>query len=115
MSIIPARTLSKIVQIGVPERRTHCRPAPSAPRRPTATVLLLGPFRDAAYVRQHVAFVVRESAEKGEEHIIRNLLSIRHKLEVMGIDRRAIDREVDRIEGAVRAELWRQVLLPEPR
>ena len=81
--------------------------------RPTATVLLKRPFRDAAYIRRHVSYVVKESAEQGEQHIIRNLLSIRRKLDEMGLDREVIDRETREIEAAVRAELWRQILLPE--
>ena len=81
--------------------------------RPTAKVLLKRPFRDAAYIRTHVSYVVKESAEQGEQHIIRNLLSIRRKLDEMELDREIIEREMREIEAAVRAELWRQILTPE--
>lgn len=78
-----------------------------------AKVLLLnGRFRDAAYVRRHVAFVVGLDAERGEQHVQRNLDAIRRRLDELGVDRDDADREVRTIEGAVRAEIWRQVLLP---
>jgi hypothetical protein len=103
----------------VKEARHKLQPA-SAPRdarlhvdiaRPTAKVLLKRPFRDAVYIRGHVAYVVKESAERGEQHIVRNLISIRRKLDAMGLDRDVVDREMREIESAVRAELWRQIIL----
>jgi hypothetical protein len=78
---------------------------------PKATVLLKRPFRDAAYIRRHVSYVVKEDAERGEWHIRRNLSIIRRKLDEMGLDPAVVDREVRDIEAAVRAELWRQVIL----
>ena len=81
---------------------------------PGAKVMLLpGKFRGAGYIRTHVAGVVEMGAEKGERHIVRNLAIIRDRLEELGIDEPAIAAELRRIEGAVRAELWRQILLPE--
>ncbi|WP_316185866.1 MULTISPECIES: DUF6074 family protein [unclassified Bradyrhizobium] len=80
---------------------------------PRAKVLLLpGRFRDAAYICRHVEFVLTRPAEQGEQHIQRNLNAVRRTLEEMGVDQDAIKAEVQRIEAAVRAELWRQVLLP---
>jgi hypothetical protein len=81
--------------------------------RPTAKVLLKRPFRDAAYIRRHVSYVVKEGSAQGEHHIVRNLLSIRRKLDEMGLGQEVIDREMREIEAAVRAELWRQILTPE--
>ncbi|SRR5258708_36410569 len=87
--------------------RLHIHIAP-----PTAKILLLrGRFRDANYVRTHVGYVVDMGAERGEQHIIRNLISIRRKLDAMGLDRDVVDREMREIESAVRAELWRQIIL----
>ncbi|WP_029084333.1 DUF6074 family protein [Bradyrhizobium sp. th.b2] len=81
---------------------------------PTAKVFLLpGHFRDAAYVRRHVEFVLTRSAEQGEQHVRRNLGAIRMTLEEMGIDDGAIQAELRTIEAAVRAEIWKQVLLPD--
>jgi hypothetical protein len=89
--------------------RLHIHIAP-----PRAKVLLLrGRFRDAAYVRTHVGYVVDMGAERGEQHIVRNLDCIRRNLDEMGVDRNVIDQEVRSIEAAVRAELWRQILLPD--
>lgn len=95
------------------ERKSESQiiPVKLVPR--SATVLLKRPFRDAAYVRRHVGYVVAESAEQGEQHIVRNLLSIRRRLNEMGLDRDVVDREIRDIESAVRAELWRQILLPD--
>jgi Family of unknown function (DUF6074) len=111
---------SAVAQL-VREARHKLRPA-SAPRDarlhvqiapPVAKVLLLrGRFRDANYIRTHVGYVVDMGAERGEQHIVRNLACIRRNLEEMGVDRDVIDREVRSIEAAVRAELWRQILLP---
>lgn len=83
---------------------------------PTAKVMLLpGRFRDATHVRRHVEFVLTRSAEQGEQQVRRNLRALRRTLEEMGVDRNAIDAEVRRVEAAVRAELWRQVLTPDGR
>lgn len=108
--------LTRLVQ----EARRKLAPAPRSeePRlhinieRPTARVLLKRPYRDAAYVRTHVGYVVDMGAERGEAHIVRNLNCIRQNLEEMGIDGNIVDQEVRSIEAAVRAELWRQILLP---
>jgi hypothetical protein len=89
--------------------RLHIHIAP-----PMAKVLLLqGRFRDAAYVRRHVEYVLSRDAEQGEQHVRRNLGAIRRTLEEMGVDKKAIDAEVRAIEAAVRAEIWRQVLTPD--
>jgi hypothetical protein len=89
--------------------RLHVHIAP-----PTAKVFLLpGRFRDAAYVKRHVAYVLTRGAEQGETHIAQNLNCIRQNLEEMGIDSDVIDQEVRSIAAAVRAELWRQVLTPD--
>lgn len=80
---------------------------------PKAKVMVLpGRFRDDAYVRRHVEFVIRLDAERGEAHVRRNLDAIRRRLDELGVDREDADREVRIIEGRVRAEIWRQVLLP---
>jgi hypothetical protein len=80
---------------------------------PKAKVLLLpGHFRSAEHIKRHVAYVLTRDAEQGEQHIHRNLRAIRRTLQELGVDQEAIENEVRRIEGAVRAELWRQVLLP---
>jgi hypothetical protein len=80
---------------------------------PKATIMLLpGRFRDAAYVQRHVEFVLSRSAEQGEQHVRRNLNALRRNLEDMGVDKIAIEAEVRRVEAAVRAEIWKQVLLP---
>jgi Family of unknown function (DUF6074) len=75
-------------------------------------MLLPGHFRGAAYVRGHVAYVLTRDAEQGEQHVQRNLNAIRRTLEEMGVEQDAIDAEVRTIEAAVRAEMWRRVLLP---
>jgi hypothetical protein len=80
--------------------------------RPAAKVLLKRPFRNAAYIRRHVASVLKQDAERGEQHILRNLLCIRRNPEDMAVDQDVIDQEIRSIEAAVRAELWRQILLP---
>jgi Family of unknown function (DUF6074) len=81
---------------------------------PGAKVRLLpGHFRDAGYIRGHVEHVLSRSAEQGEAHVRRNLRCIRGNLEAMGVNRPEIDAEIRRIEAAVRAEIWRQVLLPD--
>lgn len=110
-------TKSAIISVVRDARRAIAPEASSTAERgftgPKAKVLLLpGRFRDAAYVRRHVAFVVGLDAERGEQHVQRNLDAIRRRLDEIGIDREAIDAEVRSIEGAVRAELWRQILLP---
>ena len=92
------------------------KPDPELPVRidlPGAKVMLLpGRFRDAAYIKTHVEYVLSRPAEIGEAHVINNLRCIRQNLEAIGISRPEIDAEVRRIEGAVRAEIWRQVLFP---
>ncbi|MCK1456674.1 hypothetical protein IVB36_38795 [Bradyrhizobium sp. 35] len=81
---------------------------------PKAKVMLLpGRFRGADYIKRHVEFVLTRSAEQGEQHVQRNLRALRRTLAEMGVDREAIDAEVRRVEAAVRAELWRQVLTPD--
>ncbi|MCK1474904.1 MULTISPECIES: DUF6074 family protein [unclassified Bradyrhizobium] len=80
--------------------------------RQAKVILLPGRFRDAAYVRRHVEFVLTRPAEQGEQHVRRNLSALRKNLEDMGVDQIAIDVEVRRVEAAVRAEIWKQVLLP---
>jgi hypothetical protein len=104
---------------GAAGRQTAC-PRSEPPRLPVrvdmpgARVMLLpGHFRHAEYVRQHVEHVLSRSAEQGEAHVRRNLRCIRENLEAMGVSRPEIDAEIRRIEGAVRAEIWRQVLLPD--
>ncbi|MDH2341500.1 DUF6074 family protein [Bradyrhizobium sp. SSUT77] len=74
--------------------------------------LLPGRFRGAEYVKRHVAFVVGLDAERGEQHVQRNLDAIRRRLAEIGVDRDDADREVRTIEAAVRREIWQQVLLP---
>lgn len=76
-------------------------------------IVLPGKFRGPEYIQTHVSYVVRMSAEKGEQHIVRNLSAIEDKLRELGIDEPTIAAELRSIEGAVRAEMWRQVLLPE--
>jgi Family of unknown function (DUF6074) len=81
---------------------------------PRAKVRILpGRFRGAKYIRTHVSYVVGMGAEKGEQHIARNLGAIEHTLKDMGVDEQEIVDELRRIESAVRAELWRQVLTPD--
>ncbi|MCK1424605.1 hypothetical protein IVA96_15710 [Bradyrhizobium sp. 159] len=80
--------------------------------QPKKVVLLPGRFRDEAYVRRHVEFVLSLDAERGEAHVQRNLLAIRRVLDELGVDPADADREVRNIEGRVRAELWKQVLTP---
>src|SRR4051794_24806379 len=73
---------------------------------PKAKVLLLpGRFRGAEHIKRHVAYVLTRDAEQGEQHIHRNLRAIRRTLQEMGVEQKAIEDEVGRIEGAVRAEL----------
>jgi|ERR1700722_13381991 hypothetical protein len=80
---------------------------------PKAKVRLLpGHFRDAAYVRRHVSYVIAMDAERGEQHVQRNLDAIRRRLDEMGIGPQDADREVRTIEAAVRREIWQRVLLP---
>lgn len=88
------------------------RSSPEQPRPKAKVLLLPGRFRDAAYVRRHVAFVVGLDAERGEQHVQRNLDAIRRRLDEMGVGKLDAHREVRSIEGAVRAEIWRQVLTP---
>jgi hypothetical protein len=82
---------------------------------PSAKVLLKRPFRDDAYVRRHVSYVVRMEPGAGERHVQANLESIQRKLEAMRLAPDVIAREMRDTEARVRAELWRQVLLPEDR
>ncbi|WJR74914.1 DUF6074 family protein [Bradyrhizobium sp. NP1] len=80
---------------------------------PKAKVMLLpGRFRGSDYIKRHVEYVLTRDAEQGEQHVRRNLGAIRRTLEEMGVDQAAIDAEVRSIESSVRAEIWRQVLLP---
>ncbi|MGY4355540.1 hypothetical protein ACVWZR_004586 [Bradyrhizobium sp. i1.3.1] len=80
---------------------------------PKAKVMLLpGRFRGAEYVKRHVAFVVGLDAERGEQHVQRNLDAIRRRLAEIGVDRDDADREVRTIEAAVRREIWQRILLP---
>src|SRR4051812_37385739 len=110
--------LSAVIRL-VKEARHKVQPAraPKDPRlhvhiaSPGAKVLLLqGRFRDDAYVRRHVAYVLTRDAEQGEQHVLRNLRAIRRTLQEMGVDADDADRELRSIEAKVRAELWRQVL-----
>jgi hypothetical protein len=111
------KSLARLVH----ETRRELAPEPrrEAPRLPVkidlpgAKVLLKRPYRDAAYVKRHVAYVLTRGAEQGETHIAQNLNCIRQNLEEMGIDSDVIDQEVRSIAAAVRAELWRQVLTPD--
>ncbi|WP_219680833.1 DUF6074 family protein [Bradyrhizobium canariense] len=81
-----------------------------APRR--AKILLLpGHFRGAADVKRHVDFVLTLDAERGEQHVQRNLRALRRTLDELAVERATAEREVRRFEGTVRAELWRRVLL----
>jgi hypothetical protein len=83
---------------------------------PRAKVMLLpGRFRGAEHVKHHVDYVLTLNAERGEQHVRRNLKALRRTLEEMGADDRDIDAELGRFEGAVRAEIWRRVLLPDDR
>jgi hypothetical protein len=100
-------------------------PTAIAPARPAAVLkvkiaepgakvfLLPGKFRGADYIKMHVEGVVEMGAEQGERHIWRNLRAIEDKLRAMGVDQASIAAELRRIEGQVRAELWRQILLPD--
>lgn len=81
-----------------------------APRK--AKILLLpGLFRGVGHVRRHVDFVLTLDAERGEQHVQRNLRALRRTLDELGVDPTTAEHEVRRFEGAVRAELWRRVLL----
>jgi len=94
-----------------PVRRLHEQQLPVRVDMPGAKVMLLpGKYRDAAYVQRHVEHVLSRPADQGEAHVLRNLRCIRQDLEAMGIGPAEIAKEVCRIEGAVRAEIWRQVL-----
>jgi hypothetical protein len=116
--MIEKATVTRLVQqarhklqpaIAPRDPRLHIHIAP-----PRAKVLLIrGRYRDAAYVKRHVAYVLTRGAEQGETHIAQNLNCIRQNLEKMGIDSDVIDQEVRSIAAAVRAELWRQVLTPD--
>ncbi|MFZ5712961.1 MAG: DUF6074 family protein [Bradyrhizobium sp.] len=80
-----------------------------APRR--AKILLLpGHFRGADDVKRHVNFVLTLDAERGEQHVQRNLRALRRTLDEMGVEAVTAEREIRRFEGAVRAELWHRVL-----
>ena len=70
--------------------------------RKAKVLLLPGRFRDAAYVRRHVAFVVGLDAERGEAHVQRNLDAIRRRLNDSASTGADADREVRSIEAAVR-------------
>jgi hypothetical protein len=61
---------------------------------PKASVLVFRPFRNDVYIKRHVSYVVKESAEQGERHIARNLASIRSKLEAMGLDHESVEDEM---------------------
>jgi len=114
----------KAVSRAVREARREVAPAdPVGPKgdprlhvhiaSPTAKVMLLpGRFRGADFIKSHVAYVLARDAERGEQHVRRNLRAIRRTLEAMGVDQGAIDAEVRSVESAVRREIWRQVLLP---
>lgn len=92
------------------ERRS---PASCPHRRAEGEGLTLpGRFRDAAYIKRHVEFVLTRPAEQGEQHVREKLNAIRRTLDEIGVDHFTIDAEVRRIEAKVRAELWRQVLTP---
>jgi hypothetical protein len=112
------KSLARLVH----EAKRELAPAPrrAAPRLPikidlpgAKVFLLRGRYRDAAYVKRHVAYVLTRGAEQGETHIAQNLNCIRQNLQEMGIDSDVIDQEVRSIAAAVRAELWRQVLTPD--
>jgi len=93
---------------GPEKHRPHVRNA-----EPKSRVLLLrGRFRGAEYIKRHVSYVVAMDADRGEQHVQRNLDAIRRRLDEMGIDRDDANREIRSIESAVRAEIWRQTLLP---
>jgi hypothetical protein len=74
-------------------------------------VPLPGHFRGADHVRRHVDYVLTCDAERGEQHVQRNLRAIRRTLDELGVDQDAAEREVKWFEAAVRSELWRRVLL----
>lgn len=115
--------ISALAMYGLPFAMT--RPTETSARRAAATLkvkiaepgakvfLLPGTFRGADYIKMHVEGVVEMGAEQGERHIWRNLRAIEDKLRAMGVDQASIAAELRRIEGQVRAELWRQILLPD--
>jgi hypothetical protein len=109
-------TLARLARDARPGAATPAHRAyePRLPVRvdlPGAKVMLLkGRYRGAEYVRVHVEHVLSRPADQGEAHVLRNLRCIRQNLEAIGVSQAEIDAEVRRIEGAVRAEIWRQVL-----
>lgn len=81
---------------------------------PGAKVFLLqGRYRHADYIARHVAYVLSRPADVGEAHVLRNLLAIRRSLLEIGVSEKQADAELQIIHSRVRAEMWRQVLLPE--
>ncbi|WFU44116.1 DUF6074 family protein [Bradyrhizobium sp. CB82] len=80
-------------------------------QRKAKILLLPGRFRGADHVKRHVDFVLTLDAERGEQHVQRNLRALRRTLDELGVTPATAEREVRRFEGAVRAELWRRVLL----
>lgn len=110
---------AQIARIG---RRAIGRAAPNRePARlpvkvdlPGAKVLLLnGHYRHADYIARHVAHVLSRPADIGEAHVLRNLQAIRRSLLEIGVSEKQADAELEIIHSRVRAEMWRQVLLPE--
>lgn len=81
---------------------------------PGAKVFLLqGRYRHADYIARHVAHVLSRPADIGEAHVVRNLQAIRRSLLEIGVTEDQADAELQIIHSRVRAEIWRQVLLPD--
>lgn len=69
--------------------------------------------RRASFVRKHANMISKMSPLLGEEHLRRQL-----KIQADTMARRCIPsdriaKELRALENAIRAELWRRVLLPE--
>ena len=92
-------------------------PAAKAPlRRPkTARVIPFPSNRRRAYIEKQAALMAAMSQEGGEAYLRSQLAVQGDAMRRKGIEETAITRVLRDLQGAIRAELFRRVLLTNPK
>jgi hypothetical protein len=105
--------MKKITEL-VGDVRPDVGASPPSARRswPSATVLVFSPLRPREYVERMAMIILEVDAERGEMYLSLDMKLIGNDLIAAGADPAIVKREVCALESAIRAEMWRRVLIP---
>ena len=80
--------------------------------RKSATILAFPPARRRHYVRRQAEVIANLKPDAGEQYLMRQLTAQWDVLERRGVACEQIEAEIRALGQAIRAELWRAILMP---